>query len=108
MSGEHRPRVYAFGDAIPSAALFEHEDHASVYEWLHAILCGMGLQIAVTVMVEMAARAAKHVMFADKANARKFHRIARLRTKSAKFRSWSKCAKFLDRANPYYPPMGSG
>ena len=28
-----------------------------------------------------------------------------LRTKSAKFRGWSKCAKFLDRANPYYPPM---
>ena len=29
---------------------------------------------SVTVMVEMAARAAKHVMFADKANAQNFHR----------------------------------
>ena len=34
-----------------------------------------------------------------------FDRIARLRTKSAKSWSWSKCAKFRDRANPYYPPM---
>ena len=71
-----------------------------------ATACGVAAHVcSVTVMVEMAARAAKHVMFADKANARNFHRIARLRTKSAKFRSWSKCAKFLDRANPYYPPM---
>jgi hypothetical protein len=36
-----------------------------------------------------------------------FDRIACLRTRSAKSRSWSKCAKFLDRANPYYPPMQS-
>ena len=40
-------------------------------------------------------------MFAGKANARNFHLIARLRTKSAKSRSWSKCAKFLDRENSY-------
>ena len=28
--------------ARSSATLFEHEDHASVFEWLHAILVGMG------------------------------------------------------------------
>jgi len=37
--------------ARSSAALFEHEDHASVFEWLHAILVGMGLHVAVAASV---------------------------------------------------------
>ena len=37
--------------ARSSAALFEHEDHASVFEWMHAILLGMGLHVAVAASV---------------------------------------------------------